>query len=451
MTAAAGAGTAGGVSLLGAVAGYLIFCPFRSAVRYICACALIYAASTAFRSTETVRRSWFAPVCAASAMLCVAFTGAIDADFSLRSLAVLTADTALAGGCAYFFKTALSPWSGRLDFDRGAELTHTVSVLVLLAALLICVSRVRIFGFISPGRAAALTAVMLLAFRGGAGAGCCFGVVLGLAMDASAGTTPFFCMAYGVSGLASGVVSKQGRLPFALAFIVTAASCAAAGRGGDGVPAILYEVFIASVVFIVLPRRALNRIGAMLPGSSGGGGADRAKSSTRRRVDMTALAFHDLSDTVHPASENSSADADAAVVFDRAADQVCRGCENMHVCWAQNYVSTQGVMNDLTPKMMKTGRVEVEDFPTFFSQGMPPSAVSDGGHQLRGARAPVPQTIQEPYSRQPQRGVQPVRGHRLHPVGHLPGASTGLHTAGTGGPAAQIPLLAGLQRRCGGL
>ena len=371
MTAAAGAGAAGAVSFAGAAAGYLLLCPFRTAVRYLCASALAFAASTAFRSTETLRKSWFAPVCAASAMMCVAFTGVIDAGFTLRSMAVFAADTALAGGGAYFFKTALSPWSGRLEFDRGAELTHTISVLVLLAALLMAVGRIKVFGFVSPGRAAAIAAVMLLAFKGGSGAGCCFGVVLGLAMDASAGTTPFFCMAYSVSGLAAGTVAKHGRLPFALVFIVSAAACAAAGRGGAGVPAILYEVFLASMLFIALPRQTVNRVGAMLPRQGGGNGAERARISTRRRVDMTSLAFSDLCETVRPGASDDPAGEDAATVFDRAAEQVCRGCESMHVCWAQRYGSTQNVMNDLTPKMLRTGRIEETDFPTFFSRECP--------------------------------------------------------------------------------
>lgn len=371
MTAASGPGAAGGAAFLGAAAGYLAFCPFRTAIRYLCAAALVYAASVAFRAAETLRKSWFAPACAASAMVCVSFTGVIDADFSLRSLAVLTADTALAGGGAYFFKTALSPWSGRLDFDRGAELTHTVSVLVLLAGVLIAVSRVRVLGFISPGRGIALAAVMLLAYRGGAGAGCCFGVVLGLAMDAAAATTPFFCMAYGVSALAGGIVSRHGRLPFALVFIAAAACCAMAGRGGPGVPAILYEVFLASVAFIALPRSAVNRVGAMLPPGASGSGDALARRSTRRRVDMTSLAFTDLYDTVKLTTEEAAPIDETSALFDRATEQICRRCENMRACWDRDYAATKAVLNDLTPKLKKDGRLEPGDFPVRFSQNCP--------------------------------------------------------------------------------
>ena len=197
--------------------------------------------------------------------------------------------------------------------------------------------------------------------------GCAVGVSIGLAMDSASGGTPLFCTAYGLAGLVSGIFSKQSRLIFALTYIIVDAVIAAVSIGNDAVPAVLYEVFIASVVFMVLPQSLMARLSVLLPGTGSGYGIVRAREYTKERVHQTALAFRDLYETVRSVTNGGHNDSDIAAVFDKAADIVCLECTKLPYCWHQEYQSTVDAMNNATTPMLRRGSLEPSDLPAYFS------------------------------------------------------------------------------------
>ena len=62
-----------------------------------------------------------------------------------------------------------------------------------------------------------------------------------------------------------------------------------------------------------------------------------------------------------------STEENPAVIFDRAAERVCRGCALCGLCWQKEYTATFNAMNDATPLMLERGRVMAKDFPVYFS------------------------------------------------------------------------------------
>ena len=53
--------------------------------------------------------------------------------------------------------------------------------------------------------------------------------------------------------------------------------------------------------------------------------------------------------TSPPPPENPS------VIFDRAAERVCRRCVLRTACWQQNYNATYNAFNDACPAMLRRG------------------------------------------------------------------------------------------------
>lgn len=364
---AAAASVAGGVaSLIGAVTGYLLTGPIFWSIPYISVTIIVATAIVVFRDTQVFRTGWFMPLAAGFIMACIGFVPILRSGWNLPAAAMLATDTILAGGCAYFYKIALSPWSGRFNLEHGSEIIHTVSVLILLSTLLISLAQIEIFGIISIGRSIAALVVFLAAFKGGVGMGCATGISVGLAMDAAAGAAPIFCTAYGLAGLISGIFSKQNRFVFALVYILVDAVVAAVSIGNAGVPAILYEVFIASVIFMVLPASFMARLSVLLPGSSAGYGVIKAREYTKRRVEQTAQAFRELYETVRSATGCDKNDGDVAAVFDRAADIVCRGCAKTARCWHLEYQTTVDAMNNASRAMLERGSLLDADLPEYF-------------------------------------------------------------------------------------
>ena len=55
------------------------------------------------------------------------------------------------------------------------------------------------------------------------------------------------------------------------------------------------------------------------------------------------------------------------MVFDRAAEKVCRGCALCELCWQKEYTGTFNALNDATPFLLERGRALAKDFPSYFA------------------------------------------------------------------------------------
>ena len=96
-------------------------------------------------------------------------------------------------------------------------------------------------------------------------------------------------------------------------------------------------------------------------------GKEGAAAALRRRLELSAAAFRDLYNSLaRPAAPRN--DENPAVVFDRAAEAVCRGCRECLGCWERDYIDTFNALNDATPAMMKRGKSLSEDYPEHFRE-----------------------------------------------------------------------------------
>ena len=93
--------------------------------------------------------------------------------------------------------------------------------------------------------------------------------------------------------------------------------------------------------------------------------AARESDSLRQRLRLSAQALRSLYESFGaPAPKKEE---NPAVVFDRAAEVVCRGCALRDLCWNKEYISTFNAFNDATPALLARGRAEPEDFAPYFA------------------------------------------------------------------------------------
>lgn len=384
-TASCGMGGGASVALIGSVSGYLLTCGFDQMVKYIPAALMMYIVCLTLKKWPPSGSTWFAP--AASFAVMAIFSFACDtgrgAEFSAYMLCV--ADAVIAGAGTYFFARALSPWKGKLDFLRAEDIRHTVSVLFLISVILIAAGGIVVFDMISIGRAMGCVLVMLFAYKGGPASGCAAGTAFGLAMDSFSGGM-WFTAAYAINGLISGVFAKQGKLIFTLMFIITNGTMAAFGIDLEIVPACLYEMFIASVIFMVIPNSFLLRLESFLPSSVSAMGQRRNTEYMRRRLEQASMAFDDLYRTVRDAVGLDRNDSDTAAVFDASAEKTCRMCPNSQYCWGAKYQSTLDALNTAAPVMLSRGKLLKEDLPEYFIDECksPDDFVKAVNEELRG-------------------------------------------------------------------
>ena len=367
LVGASGSGLDGFCALLGACFGYLTMQGLPEGLRYTAACILTFSVAFAFFDVGAYRKAWFMPLAAAAMDGITGFVYLSDQGWTASSLIYFGTELLLCGASAYFYRIAFTPWTEKRE-EEGLTSRQTVSLLILAGTLLLTLSSLMLPGELSAGRLAGALAVMVTASRGGIGVGATVGVAVGLGMDLAAGGMPFYAMAYALSGVMAGAFHRQGRLASAVAYVLSNA-LAVLWSWGDGLHiALLYEVFAASILFLLLPQRVLRQVGALVTAQPRQDTRERARAYVRLRLEETAAAFKGLYEsmrlTLRAAPPN---DGDAAVVFDRAADKVCKHCSLQSACWQRDYVSTFNALNDALPAILDRGRGEGGDFPAYFS------------------------------------------------------------------------------------
>ena len=367
LVGAAGSGLLGGAALLGTCFGCLCMLGFSQGLRHASAAILTFAVSFAFYDVKLLSRPWVMPLITAALN---GFTGAVlltQTGWTTRAAVHFVLEVLLTAGACRCYQAALHPKGVRRE-DRLLTPSRRTGLLVLLATLLMALVPLEISQGISLGRCLAVLALLSAAWQGGTATGAVAGVALGAAMDLSGGGIPLYTMAYALSGLAAGLCRGKRRVGSALAYVFVNAA-ALLWAWDAGLPlSILYEVFLASVIFLLLPERPLRRLGIWLSPQVAGPTDLRGQRLVQQKLEATAQAFRTLGDSLRSAFRTPKNDNDVSTVFDRAAMSVCRNCSLRTRCWKQEYNSTFNALNDATPAMLDRGRAQAGDFPGHFSQ-----------------------------------------------------------------------------------
>jgi len=361
--AAAGPGLSGVCALGGAILGYFATGGLSWGVKYAAASVLVFTVRFVLQDLRVCNRTWFMPLCAALVMALTGFLGSFSSGLEAwDNVLHIGVESLLAGAGTYFFREALSTEERSTE---SAEFRHEAAVAVFIGCAFAAVSGVEIFNVLSVGRIFALMAVMTAALKGGIATGAAAGTVMGIIMDASSGGVPFYTMSYAFCGMLSGFFGKHGRLPFLLSFILADAFAVVCVWKWSAQMDALFEVFAASVLFMILPPVAMARLGAVFQPVTANAGESGLRRYVGKRVDGVAAAYSDLCDIVRRAVEPVN-DNDVAKVFDRAADVSCIRCKKKNECWNKNYIDTLDALNSAVSGMIDRGKLEARDLPARF-------------------------------------------------------------------------------------
>lgn len=360
-------GVEGLSALLGGALGYLSFRGFVEGLRYIAASMMVYAVALALGEFQIYRRRWFMPAVGAALNALVGFVYQSASGWSGNALVGFLTELVLTAGTIYFYRLAFDV----LEAPRsGSALTvqQTVGVLVLGATIMLTLARVTVADSYSLGRVLCVLAVMIAGWKGGVGIGAAAGVAAGLAMDLSAGTAPYYALAYAFPGLVTGVFSGQGRLLCALGYVMSGGAAMLWSRAGLNSSAHIYEIIAGTVIFLILPDKVIRRVSALIRQERTEQMEESARRYAARRLGRTAEAFWAVSSDLGAAFPQVIVnDSDSARLFDRAAERVCGKCRQRERCWQQEYQTTKTALSDALGPMMDRGEGVREDFPAHFS------------------------------------------------------------------------------------
>ncbi|MCD7769695.1 MAG: hypothetical protein LUH36_06245, partial [Oscillospiraceae bacterium] len=333
---ASGFGIDGFLCLVGASIGYLLSGAMLVGIRYIATSLLTFTVGFVTQGVACRKKRWFMPLVAA---VLAAGTGILYRQESIGGIPGLMRmfmEVMLSIGCTYFYGLVLEP---ERTATEAAEVRRTISAAVLAACALMGLASMELFHIVSVGRFLALLLVMAAGFCGGPMPGCAAGTALGLGMDMAAGASLFYGAAYALAGLIAGALYRYGRLVFSVAFCA-ANSVAVLLAWSDGAQiAALYECFVASVLFLLIPQGLLTPVGALLR-IGRGRGETAFRYYQARRLEHLSAGFRHLYDCAARSEPRWDDDREADAVFDRAADIVCRSCAGKEQCWKKDYAET---------------------------------------------------------------------------------------------------------------
>ena len=339
LVAAAGSGKRGLAALLGGVAGALVFLDFSHALRTLAVAVLLYTANNAFCETRWYRSRRFLPAITALMYLAVELVYLLQAGADRAALCLLSIALAvLAAVCA-----------------RAVLEGKTMNEEQRQAALLVVVTGVL------------MAASVLLAYDRSAGTALAAALGIGLAMDLTAQPGSFLHAAvYGFGALSMGRERRGRRVGAALLWCLSLLLLSLPLDAEQGL-ILLYEGLCATLLFLVLPNRLFGgkRLAAEKPEADAAETEEAERSTARRRLSATALALRELYDSLMrtPKAE----DENPAMIFDRAAERVCRGCSLRTICWERDYAKTYNALNDATAALLAQGRGRGGDFPSYFT------------------------------------------------------------------------------------
>lgn len=367
LVACSGSGMEGFCALLGACFGYLSFYGFIGGLRYVAAAILVFSVSFAFFDLRLYRLAWFMPALSSCMMAVTGFVYLSERGWTVQSTIFFLTEVLLTGASGYFYTIALSTWGKK---GRSEHTTHRqrISILILVGTLLLPLAQLTFFRTLSVGHVLAAMAVMVLAYQGGMGAGAIAGVALGVSLDLVAEGGTIYAMAYALSGVMAGIGHRKGKLTCTLTYVLFNGLAVLWMWSTGPHIELLYEVFIASILFMLLPEPLLAKVGEGIKKKDSTPLYAKSSTYVRDKLAATAEGFRTLHQALLTAFTYPAVnDNDAATIFDHAAERVCKSCTLQSQCWHEDYVSTYNALNSALPKMLERGSGEGEDFPQWFS------------------------------------------------------------------------------------
>ncbi len=354
------AAAVGGAPITFAAAlGYLLAGDVLLPLRYITAVAMVGAGRWVLAAIPKLQKH---PACgAALAFVSIVSTGVVmlgptGADI-FRVLLVI-AEGVIAAGCSLFFGG-----TARLllaDNSDGISTVGQASLILTGAVAIAAVSSLQIGDF-SPGRVLAAGLILILARSGREIGGSIAGVVIGTVTALTQPDRIPLAVSLAFGGLVAGLFSRGGKLVQAASFLL-AASIIALTQSDDIVLWYLYEIFIAGILFVLLPRRWDHALGHLFIRNADLPAVQGFRRAATLRLTVAAEALTDVADTVETVSARLAQHSapDTATLLRSSRDTVCGACPMHAMCWEQQREQTLAALDALLPLLRQQGHLTTE-------------------------------------------------------------------------------------------
>lgn len=325
-------------------------------------CLLLVLGLLSLPGWRVPRTAWWTAAVAGTVLVAYLATGAAGLLLSGVTPYGL-ARVALGAGLAALFTLVVMDAMPFLLPPRADAGEGRLSALVLLV---LAVEGLRSWGvaFFRAQRVAGAAAVMAAGLVGGAPGGAAAGVLVGM-IDMLCGTRPDAAAAAlpGVAGLLAGALSPAGRLGAGLGYLLGTTLLGPLAPDPTGVLMALAQAVAGFVIFLIIPRRALEWAGRLL-----GSPASSPRVETRAPVNASVEVSEALAELSASAARilsvpHGKTAESAGAVFAAIAARLCETCPSRAGCWGKDFCRTHQAFFELLARAEEKGELADEDLP----------------------------------------------------------------------------------------
>lgn len=198
------------------------------------------------------------------------------------------------------------------------------------------------------------------------------GVVVGVLIGINASFAEMVAI-YALFGLICGFVSRFGKAAVSISLGVGGIIMAiyTGLNMSDSLLPSIYEFLIAAALVYFLPDTLTTAIAKIIDfGYQNTDDNERFKKFATDKLLRMSDSFYDLAETFSEISDKQSAVdmSDVSLLFDTAADRVCKNCKNVEFCWKKDFNSTYKTMFRFLEIMERRGILTKEDIPEHFNE-----------------------------------------------------------------------------------
>jgi stage II sporulation protein E len=339
---------------VGGTAGYLLAGGMETGFPFVGALLLVAMVRWVVGPRWEKHRAWMGPLLAGGAVFATGVVPLLYGSPLVYDVVMWVTQVVMGAASASFLERGTQALGRR----RAPEDRLEATALAVVGALVLMGLDTVNLGGVTLGRAVGVLAVLWAARMGGEALSSVTGLVCGLAMGFGTGDFTLTITAYGLGGLLAGIFSAFGRTGSTLAFLCTYGAISAMTAGS---PSGFVEVALGSILFLMTPVQWF-RVGAAMIRPSAAD-EEAVKLVVEERLCSAAAALRDVSQTTRDVARRLGelAGGELSEVYDKAPEQVCRGCSSRLACWGGGYNDTVGALSWAMGQLRRGDSVTAEE------------------------------------------------------------------------------------------
>lgn len=354
----------------GALIGCLLPLPVNDSIRYMAAILAVAALRWTLNGFLTVtEHPLFSPIIAAfpifiTGIVLSLLTGAYDSSI----MVVTIIETLMSAGSAFFFLATVKVTSGSRGIT-ALSYQELACVALCICTVLLVLSSIML-GPVSLGRILAVLAILFCAQYGGVIGGSVAGIATGAMLSFSTADITYIAGAYAFGGLMGGMFSKLSKVATASAFILANGIIVLQTGNGEIAMTCLYEVAIATVMFMLIPKNLGENFSRIFDPSMGGPNVNGLRESVALRMNFTSRTLRDVNSCVDTVSDRLKKlnISDINGVYECVSKDVCKNCNLKLLCWERDHNKTMKVFHNFDDILKDGTKISEDDFPEFFKK-----------------------------------------------------------------------------------